>query len=778
MAMAPIQFGGLVSGLDTSSIVEKLMEIEREPLNRLEEKIKYLQWKKEALLEVNNSLLSLYNTVTDLTFSVTFTSRTVTSSDENVVTGKATNYAEPTTYDVDVVRLAYGERLGGSYFSDPSAPIGTGSGSGSYTFTINGVSITVSDNYSLNEVRDAINAVSDSAKVKAYIIGGRLVMESTETGSSATISITDSANISGVTDPSEVLESVGILTDTKAKADILQSAQDALVEVNGVSIVSSSNTVEDQVPELTLYLKGTGSARLTIGYDVDDAVDVIKEFVDQYNETVDLLNKYLSEKVVINPQTDEEKKQGILREETSLRLLFYRLRDEIFRRVPGIPGLSIIGQVGISTGAWTIGAEAIEQAEKGHLEFDEDKFREVMQEDPLKVYRLFAAEGQYIDSDTLTEHIIGNPSALWHFDEGTGSISSDFSGNGNTANIVGASWNLEDGNYALSFNGISDYVSIASSSTLNLTSSVGLEAWIKPASIGGLQTILVKGSDAGTNYGLRLDGSEVEFFYVDSGGTEHVYETSLASISSGNWYHIAVGFNFGDGDSISIRVNNTLVSGSWVVGDGTGSAQANTQSLTIGSANNYTVKNPFNGIIDEVAVYSTPLTASEVEERGAASRRAIYYVSTPPVSTEQPPHLKVNGTEYTLVSGAPGVGEYSLDYDTGKILIGKAPSPGATVKATYVGDAENKDYWGIARRIKDILYNYTRWGGIILSEAGTGGTIDQEFARLEKEKADMEETLAAKEFSLWQRFTAMEEALSKMQAQSTWLASQITKLGG
>ncbi|MBC7331415.1 MAG: flagellar filament capping protein FliD [Synergistetes bacterium] len=779
MASTPsIQFGGLVSGLDTSSIIEQLMEVERQPLNRLEERINYLTWKKEALLEVNNSLLSLYNSVSDLTFSITFTSRTVETTDEDVVTGRATNYASPGSYEIEVLQLAYGERLSGSVFSDTSAPIGTGSGLGSYTFYVNGVSITVSDAYTLDEVKEAINSVSDQTNVRAYILGGRLILESTETGSSATIALTDSADLSGGTDPSEVLESLGILTDTKEKANVLQQAQDALFEVNGVSITSSTNTVENELEEVTLYLQGVGTARITVGYDVDRAVEAMNNFVNQYNETIDLLNRYLSEEVVIDPQTEEEQRQGILREETSLRLLFYRLRDEITRRVPGIEGLEIASQVGLSTGAWTIGEEAIEQAKTGHLEFDEEVFREAMESDPLKVYRLFAAEGQYIESESLTEYKVGSPIGLWHFDERLGNASYDYSGNGLDAQVVGATRVLDGGNYALSFNGVSDYVSIASNSLLDMTDSVTLEAWIKPASIGGLQTILAKGDDTGTNYGLRLNGSEIEFFYTDSGGAEHIYRTSLASIASGNWYHVGVTFSFGEGDSINIVVNNSSVSGSWVVGDGSGLAQVNSSSLTIGLANNYSDKNPFNGIIDEVAIYGSALNSSQIAERYSASRRTVYYLSSTPVSMEQPPVLKVNGTSYTLVAGIPESGEFSLDYTTGKILLGNAPALGASVSASYVGDAENEDYWGIARRLKEILYDYTRWGGIILSTAGTGGTIDQQLNRLEKEKADLEARLAEKESFLWNKFVALEEALSNLQSQSNWLTAYLANLAG
>jgi hypothetical protein len=73
-----------------------------------------------------------------------------------------------------------------------------------------------------------------------------------------------------------------------------------------------------------------------------------------------------------------------------------------------------------------------------------------------------------------------NTVALWHFDEGSGSVVSDASGNGNDGTIGGATW-TNDGKFgpALQFDGENDFVRVADNASLDLTEEVTVEAWIR-----------------------------------------------------------------------------------------------------------------------------------------------------------------------------------------------------------------------------------------------------------------------------------------------------------
>jgi len=74
-----------------------------------------------------------------------------------------------------------------------------------------------------------------------------------------------------------------------------------------------------------------------------------------------------------------------------------------------------------------------------------------------------------------------------HFDEGSGTVARDASGNGNDGTIYGATW--VNGKYgkALSFDGVEDYVDCGNDVSLNFerTDPFSIEAWVKTLDTDG-----------------------------------------------------------------------------------------------------------------------------------------------------------------------------------------------------------------------------------------------------------------------------------------------------
>lgn len=81
----PIRFGGLASGIDTDTIIKQLMQVERVPVDKLEQKKQTTEWKRDAYREINRSLMTLRNSAVDLMFSRNFYAKTSSSSDESRV---------------------------------------------------------------------------------------------------------------------------------------------------------------------------------------------------------------------------------------------------------------------------------------------------------------------------------------------------------------------------------------------------------------------------------------------------------------------------------------------------------------------------------------------------------------------------------------------------------------------------------------------------------------------------------------------------------------------
>jgi flagellar hook-associated protein 2 len=104
-------FSGLASGMDTQGLIDKLIQLERVPINRIEQKRSTLTLQKNMLQDINLKLFELQNKSTDLLFSATFQSKTVSSSNTNLVTAKATSDAKIGSYNVSIKQLATATKL-------------------------------------------------------------------------------------------------------------------------------------------------------------------------------------------------------------------------------------------------------------------------------------------------------------------------------------------------------------------------------------------------------------------------------------------------------------------------------------------------------------------------------------------------------------------------------------------------------------------------------------------------------------------------------------------
>ena len=211
--------------------------------------------------------------------------------------------------------------------------------------------------------------------------------------------------------------------------------------------------------------------------------------------------------------------------------------------------------------------------------------------------------------------------AHWTMDDNAGtSTVIDSSGNGNHGAAQGPTSVLHTTGAiggALTFNGTSDYVNCGDDSSLDITDAITISAWVKFDSLPDFQSILVKRgavTDTASNYALRTGNlanhDEVQFYYHD-GSSWHVYTTSNANLTAGQWYHFVVTFTFGTGTSAKCYVNNNLLSGSWTLGNGNSPVQINTKPVTIGGL---TSGERADGVIDNVMIFSRALSQEEIEE--------------------------------------------------------------------------------------------------------------------------------------------------------------------
>ncbi|MDB2408991.1 glycerophosphodiester phosphodiesterase family protein, partial [Crocinitomicaceae bacterium] len=197
--------------------------------------------------------------------------------------------------------------------------------------------------------------------------------------------------------------------------------------------------------------------------------------------------------------------------------------------------------------------------------------------------------------------------AKWAFNENSGTTSTDDSFNGNDLNISNANWITGVSQSAIHFNGISDYVTVPTTPSLNIDlDAVSLSVWVKleelPSQISGSYGPIYDSDD--DYYVLYLDkgNEELRFKVKDNNGLTSRPGIPQSALPLNEWIHIVGVYN---GKEAMIYLNGELMDSHTTTGIGN---LGQNQSAQLGRDNG----NYFKGGIDEFRIYERPLTQQEV----------------------------------------------------------------------------------------------------------------------------------------------------------------------
>ncbi len=358
----------------------------RAPITALENQKSDLEVKYAVFTDLRDKLKDLEDLAEELAKTGTqssFLSKSVTSSNTGVLTATAGASAASGAHTIFVTQLARAHTVAsGRYGQDATTLAAAHSGTKTFSVTVGSdtyeVSVEIQSSYTDEEVLGAIAAAINDAgdgAICASVIRdtpatARLTVASGTTGTVGAMSFTDTDGLLaslGLTNATGATDTVG----GYIYADLGANELDALLTVDGLNVVSSSNQVENMITGLSITLlaeqeAGDAAVTLSVDLDVDAIKSKIQEFLDAYNGAYE----YLYAKTAVDGETYT---RGILAGEFSYLTLRSSLRGAMVGFISGTgsvyQALSQIGITSTRTGRFSItDSNALEEAVETDLQ--------------------------------------------------------------------------------------------------------------------------------------------------------------------------------------------------------------------------------------------------------------------------------------------------------------------------------------------------------------------------------------------------------------------------
>jgi len=392
------------SNLDVSGIVSQLMQIERRPMQSIERTLSGIQTQLSAWGKVQSALSTLQDAARKLGRNDTWKAASATSSDDSYVRAIAGSGAIAGSYSIEVLSLASRQTLASVPYAAADTQIGGGTLRIQFgTLAPDGssfapdaeraeVSIEIADGATLDQVRDAINAAG--AGVTASLVadgsGQRLMLRSAEAGASQAFAVVgDDAD----GDPASGLSALSHDPAAGSGMQRTQTANDASVKVNGLTVTASGNRLDGVIEHVTLELRRETTAPVEIGVTSD--AKALRESIDAFVKAYNDLNRLIADQTRYDPTTKSagplQGNQGAVRVQQQMR--------ELLRTTIGDGSTNSLNAIGM------------ELQRDGSLSVNESKMTKALAA-PDKLQAFFAAVSDTPDQEGFAHRIVKRVGSL------------------------------------------------------------------------------------------------------------------------------------------------------------------------------------------------------------------------------------------------------------------------------------------------------------------------------------------------------------------------------
>lgn len=270
-----ISFGGLASGIDTQSIIARLVQLEAIPITRLQQTQTNIESKQSVYAQLKSKMAAVAQAAATLNNPSVFNPVQGSSSTVATATITTTSSATAGTYNLQVYKLAAAQKIASSPQADTTSTLGLSSGS----FTVQGRAISVDGSDSLNSIAKKINSLG--VGVTASLIDGGagsayLTLSSPGTGAANKIQVGDlsgtplealgfTSGVAGIREAvangatSTAFSSNSLAIGTQMAATGLAASS---FTINGttVNVDLSSNSLQDVANSINLAATGAAAS--------------------------------------------------------------------------------------------------------------------------------------------------------------------------------------------------------------------------------------------------------------------------------------------------------------------------------------------------------------------------------------------------------------------------------------------------------------------------------------------------------------------------------------
>lgn len=246
-----MRVGGLASGMDIDALVEKLMNAERAPLNKLTQKKQTYEWQRDAYRGVNTKLKTFDTYIADNLVLKSLNSKTASTSNSNLVSATATGSATGSLSIEGVSQLATSARAVGNQVSAVgSTKMSDLIGAGTKTIELKAIKadgtmpseatkIEITDGMTVNQFVSKVNA--SNAGVSAVFENGRFSFTAKNSGDNK------AGEEIEVASGKDIFTSLGFFQQKDELGNVIDKFQttagkNAIFQVNGIATERSSNT--------------------------------------------------------------------------------------------------------------------------------------------------------------------------------------------------------------------------------------------------------------------------------------------------------------------------------------------------------------------------------------------------------------------------------------------------------------------------------------------------------------------------------------------------------